>query len=113
MDDIRNFCPLWGEWEAEEKLGEGSFGAVWKMRREGYGGQTYYSAVKHISIPKDESEIRNLMDEGILESQDSSVRYYNKVLDSLVGEIDTMHQLQGYIRLKGVLFMPEYEYENE
>lgn len=99
MDDIRNFCPLWGEWEAEEKLGEGSFGAVWKMRREGYGGQTYYSAVKHISIPKDESEIRNLMDEGILESQDSSVRYYNKVLDSLVGEIDTMHQLQGYTNI--------------
>lgn len=99
MEDIRNFCPLWGEWEAEEKLGEGSFGAVWKMRREGYGGQTYYSAVKHISIPKDESEIRNLMDEGILESQDSSVRYYNKVLDSLVGEIDTMHQLQGYTNI--------------
>ena len=99
MDDIRNFCPLWGEWEAEEKRGEGSFGAVWKMHREGYGGQTYYSAVKHISIPKDESEIRNLMDEGILESQDSSVRYYNKVLDSLVGEIDTMHQLQGYTNI--------------
>ena len=99
MGDIRDFCPLWGEWEAEEKLGEGSFGAVWKMRREGYGGQTYYSAVKHISIPKDESEIRNLMDEGILESQDSSVRYYNKVLDSLVGEIDTMHQLQGYTNI--------------
>ena len=99
MDDIRNFCPLWGEWEADEKLGEGSFGAVWKMRREGYGGQTYYAAVKHISIPKDESEIRSLMDEGILDSQESAVRYYNKVLDSLVGEIDTMHQLQGYTNI--------------
>lgn len=99
MDDIRSFCPLWGEWEADEKLGEGSFGAVWRIRREGFGGQTYYAAVKHISIPKDESEIRSLMDEGILDSRESAVRYYNKMLDSLVGEIDTMHQLQGYTNI--------------
>ena len=33
MSDIRDFCPLWGEWEADVKIGEGSFGAVWKMKR--------------------------------------------------------------------------------
>ena len=99
MDDIRSFCPLWGEWEADEKLGEGSFGAVWKMRRQGFGGQAYYAAVKHISIPKDESEIRNLMDEGILDSRESAVRYYDRMLNSLMVEIDTMHQLQGYTNI--------------
>ncbi len=99
MDDIRSFCPLWGEWEADTKLGEGSFGAVWRMCRKGFGGQTYYAAVKHISIPKDESEIQSLMDEGIIDSRESAVLYYNKMLDSLLGEINTMHQLQGYTNI--------------
>ena len=53
MSDIYAFSPLWGEWEVEKKLGEGSFGAVWKVRRNVIGGRVYYAAVKHISIPKD------------------------------------------------------------
>lgn len=99
MNDIRDFCPLWGEWEAESKLGEGSYGAVWKMRREMLGGQVYYAAVKHISIPRDESEIQNLIDESVFTNRDSAARYYNRLLDSLVNEIDTMHKLQGYTNI--------------
>ena len=99
MSDIRSFCPLWGEWEADSKLGEGSYGAVWKMRREMLGGQVYYSAVKHISIPKDESEVQNLIDESVFSSQESAARYYDRMLDSLVNEINTMHQLQGYTNI--------------
>jgi serine/threonine-protein kinase len=99
MSDIRDFCPLWGEWEAESKLGEGSYGAVWKMRREMPGGQAHYAAVKHISIPRDESEIQNLIDESVFTNRDSAARYYNRLLDSLVNEIDTMHKLQGYTNI--------------
>ena len=99
MSDIRDFCPLWGEWEPVSKLGEGSFGAVWKMRRKMLGGKEYYAAVKHISIPRDQSEVDRLVDEGIFTDFESAARYYEKMLASLVGEIDTMHQLEGYTNI--------------
>ena len=99
MSDIRDFCPLWGEWEVESKLGEGSYGAVWKVKRNVVGGKVYYAAVKHISIPKDESEIDRLIDEGIFTDQESAKRYYDNTLKSLVDEIDAMHALRGYTNI--------------
>ena len=99
MSDIRQFSPLWGEWEIDSKLGEGSFGAVWKVRRNTIGGKVYYAAVKHISIPKAKSEIQHLFDEGIFTDEQSAVRYYQHMLQSLSDEIDTMHTLQGFTNI--------------
>ena len=42
MSDIWDFCLLWEEWEVEGKLGEGSFGTVWKVRRKMIGDQYFY-----------------------------------------------------------------------
>ena len=99
MSDIRDFCPLWGEWEAEKKLGEGSFGAVWKVKRNAIGGRVFYAAVKHISIPKDESETDRLIGEGIFSDEESAVHYYSHMLQSIAEEIDAMHKLQGYTNI--------------
>ena len=99
MSDIRQFSPLWGEWEIDSKLGEGSFGAVWKVRRNTIGGKVYYAAVKHISSPKAKSEIQHLFDEGIFTDEQSAVRYYQHMLQSLSDEIDTMHTLQGFTNI--------------
>lgn len=99
MEDIRKFCPLWGEWEVDSKLGSGSFGEVWKMRRTMFNGQVYYSAVKHISIPQDEAEIKQLLDENVFSNESSAAGYYKQVLQSLVTEIDTMHKLRGYTNI--------------
>ncbi|MBQ3279761.1 MAG: protein kinase [Clostridia bacterium] len=99
MSDIRQFSPLWGEWEIDTRLGEGSYGTVWRVRRNMIGGKVYYAAVKHISIPKDESEVRHLIDEDVFTSEESAVRYYNRMLQSLADEIDTMHMLQGYTNI--------------
>ena len=96
MSDIHDFSPLWGEWEVEEKLGEGSFGTVWKVRRNVIGGRVYYAAVKHISIPRDDSEVRQLIGEGIVTDEDSAAHYYSHVLQSLADEIDAMHKLRGF-----------------
>ena len=55
MSKIQDFSPLWGEWVPIEKLGEGSFGTVWKISRKFLNNQVFYAAVKHISIPQDET----------------------------------------------------------
>ena len=55
---IKQFEPLWGNWYAEELIGEGGYGKVYRIVRNDTGG-VYYSACKHITIPKNESEIAN------------------------------------------------------
>ena len=99
MSDIRDFCPLWGEWEADKKLGEGSFGTVWKVKRNVMGGRVYYAAVKHISIPNDHSEVDRLIGEGVFSDEKSAVLYYRRMLQSIMEEIDAMHKLQGYTNI--------------
>ena len=59
MTEIKQYEPLWGVWHVDSLIGEGSCGKVYKLRREEFG-KTYYSAVKLISIPKDESEVKHL-----------------------------------------------------
>lgn len=98
MADIHEFCPLWGSWMPETKLGEGSFGTVWKMRREELG-KTYYSAVKHLSVPKDTAEIQRLIEEEVFTGEDSAHRYYDVVRDQLLDEINTMYQLRGFTNI--------------
>ena len=99
MSDLRDFCPLWNEWYADTKLGEGSYGAVWKMKRDVIGGRVYYSAVKHISIPKDDSEVNQLMTEGVISSQEDAKYFYDDLLKSISAEIDAMYELQGYTNI--------------
>ncbi|MBQ9252445.1 MAG: protein kinase [Clostridia bacterium] len=99
MGDIAQFCPLWGEWEVDSKLGTGSYGTVWKMRRRLFNGKEYFAAVKHISIPYDESEVRHLLEENVFADDESAVNYFQQVLQSLVIEIDAMHQLRGYTNI--------------
>ena len=50
---------VWPEWEITEKIGEGSFGEVYKAVRQDLAG-TSYAAIKAISIPKDKEEIEEL-----------------------------------------------------
>ena len=99
MSDIRDFCPLWDEWYAESKLGEGSYGAVWKMKRQSVSGKVYYAAVKHISIPKDDSEIDQLIAEGVAADREGARFYYEDMLKSISAEIDAMYALQGYTNI--------------
>ena len=37
MGDIKQYEPLWGAWYMDSLIGEGSFGKVYKVRREEFG----------------------------------------------------------------------------
>jgi serine/threonine protein kinase len=95
LNEIQKFCPLDGVWNPVKRLGEGSFGAVWEMDREEENGTKKYSAVKHISLPKNENEYQDKQLNGYYKDEQSARRYYQDKLDSLMNEIDIMDELKG------------------
>ena len=109
MSGITDFLPLWGKWYLDGEpirkagknspfLGKGSFGDVWRVYREDETGR-YYAAVKHISIPQDESDIHNLVADGILTNVSSAATYYSHEKQTLKAEIMAMQKLQGYTNI--------------
>lgn len=49
---IRQYEPIFGEWKVTRKLGEGSVGQVYQIRREDEFGISSTSALKYISVPE-------------------------------------------------------------
>ena len=93
MENIRAYEPLWGIWKIEKQLGRGSYGGVYLAYRA--DAPDFRSAVKHVSIPADRSELRALMDEGVATDLESARAYYDKLKDDLLAEIRFMYRLRG------------------
>jgi serine/threonine protein kinase len=103
MDKIKKYEPLWGDWLIDEKIGEGSYGKVYRICREN-NGNTYYAAVKIITIPQSISEISALASEGM--DEDSISAYFRDVLDGLVEEIDLLYSFRG---LSNIVNIDDYK----
>ncbi|MDR1204697.1 MAG: protein kinase [Peptococcaceae bacterium] len=92
MSDIKQYEPLWGSWHVDSLIGEGSFGKVYKVHKEEFG-QVYYSAVKIISIPQNETDLRQMRSEGM---DDASARsYYQALVSDIIQEIRLMSDFRG------------------
>ena len=90
---------VWPEWTAEEKLGEGAYGSVYKcVRRE--RGITSYCAIKVITVPHDSSELNSLKLEGY--TDETSREYFNDIVDSFANEIGVMESLKGFPNIVSV-----------
>ena len=92
--DLQAFEPLWGQWRVDSLIGEGSFGRVYKVFREDFG-RTYYSAVKHISIPQNQSQADMALEEGYGTDHNTLMDYFRDVVHGIVSEIEVMNKLQG------------------
>ena len=92
MTDIKKHEPLWGAWYVDSLIGEGSFGKVYKVRREEFG-KTYYSAVKVMTIPQNDADLRQVKGEGMNEASLRS--YFHAFVMDIVQEIDLMSEFRG------------------
>lgn len=85
--DIKEFEPLFGNWYVESSIGAGTFGEVYRIKREEFG-VTYYSALKWISISQDEAELKQLRFDRLDDM--SILEYYKDAIRELTNEMHFM-----------------------
>ena len=83
---------VWPEWQIEKKLGEGSYGTVYKAVRRDFNVESF-AAIKVISIPSRASELNSLRSEGL--DMDASKTYFEGIVNDFVNEIRMMQSLKG------------------
>ena len=92
MDDIVGIENIFPSWKVKRLIGSGSYGKVYELERV-EDDAVYRSAMKVISIPQNEGEIRSRLAEG--ESRESVRNYYDDVTKSLLSENRIMAGLKG------------------
>ena len=94
--ELKSLQKTWPGWNVTGELGEGAFGKVYRIEKKDISG-TYEAALKVISIPKDLSEIRDIMTEGM--DMDSASTYFQSMVEEIVKEFAIMEKLKGYTNI--------------
>ena len=84
---------MWPGWETVRLIGRGSFGTVYEIQRDVLG-EKERAALKHISIPHNESDVDELYNEGFDEA--SITETFKSYLKSIVEEYSLMRRLNGH-----------------
>ncbi|MBO4615829.1 MAG: serine/threonine protein kinase [Lachnospiraceae bacterium] len=87
--DVKDF---WPEWEIEKLIGSGSYGNVYRARKD-VNGVSVYSAIKVISIPSNDSEVESMAAEGL--SVGDSITYYKQLTEDIIKEVSFMESCKG------------------
>ena len=88
----QQYEPVFGSWYIKELLGEGSFGQVYRIERNEMG-ITYDAALKAITIPQSQNEVRSIMADGMTKAEITT--YYKGIVQDLISEIVLMSKLKG------------------
>ncbi len=83
---------VWPEWRIIEKIGEGSFGKVYKAQRTDQG-KTFYSAIKIITIPSSQGELSSVRSEN--PDEQSVKEYFHSLVEDCIQEVNTMEYFRG------------------
>ncbi|MDR1376347.1 MAG: serine/threonine protein kinase, partial [Synergistaceae bacterium] len=110
MSDIKEYEPLWGSWHVESLIGKGAFGKVYKVKKEEFG-KSYYSAVKILSIPQNETDLRWAKSEGLNEA--SARSYFHAFVMDIIQEVDLMAAFRGNSNIVSLEDHKVIEKENE
>ena len=99
----------WPEWKKNKKVGEGSFGCVYKAERT-EKGHSFYSAIKVITIPGSEEEWESVLQEA--GSEESAKAYFENLLEDCIQEVITMEFFHGNSYIVSVEDFKVLEYED-
>lgn len=101
---------VWPEWKIVEKIGEGSFGKVYKAQRT-EKGRSFYSAIKVITIPGSKSELNSVRAET---NDDNATRdYFENLVEECIQEVSTMGYFRGNSHIVSVEDYKVIEYLDE
>lgn len=92
MQSFPELNKVFPNWTVKRLIGSGSYGKVYEIERDD-GHAVYRSAMKVITIPQNESEIKSRLVEG--ESVETVSTYYAGVARSLLNENRVMAELRG------------------
>ncbi|MBO4450579.1 MAG: NPCBM/NEW2 domain-containing protein [Clostridiales bacterium] len=98
-----NGSGIWPEWQIVEKLGSGSYGAVYKAVRKEHDVESF-AAIKVISIPSSEAEIDSLRSEGM--SMDEVRKFLEGIVRDCENEIRLMEIFKG---VQNIVSMDDYK----
>ena len=101
---------VWPEWKIIEKIGEGSFGRVYKAERTEQG-RPFYSAIKIITIPGNPDELNSIREE--ISGDDSVREYFQNLVDECIQEVSTMECFRGNSHIVSVEDYKVVEYLDE
>lgn len=96
MPDITNSeISLPNNWEAVGVIGQGSFGIVYRAKRT-IGQHTEQAAVKHISMPRTQAELKAICSELGTRDERTVNEYLNNSLQDMLGEYFQMKAFLGH-----------------
>ncbi len=93
IEKYKKYEPFFGGWYIKSLLGEGGYGAVFEVEKIEFD-TNYKAALKIVSIPQSESELKSMLSDGLDEA--STVTYYEDILHKMMGEIDLMVKMKGH-----------------
>ena len=83
---------VFDKWKICRELGEGSYGKVYEIQREDFGG-VYRAALKVITVPQSGKELQSVLDEGMTPPQ--AKQYFYSVVEDIGRECAIMSRLKG------------------
>lgn len=107
---IYSYQPLFGSWNIEEEIGEGSFGIVYRISKEEMG-EKYESAVKLITIPTKEQYREAEVSIGT--GEDTLNTYFEDIIKNIVKEVRLLHSLSGNTNIVGYLDHSVKKHDND
>ena len=88
----KQYEPIFGVWRITRLIGEGFQSKVFEMEREDFG-VTFKAALKAVTIPAGEKQVREVMDEGMDEK--GVYQYFYTMVKDQVKQLAFVNQLKG------------------
>ncbi len=92
MEYFKKYEPIFDAWHITRPIGEGSFGKVFEIERNDFG-KTYKAALKAITIPQNQSDIKNLTISGM--DNESVTTYFHSLVENVADEFALMSTMKG------------------